>query len=197
MILVFPASMLMADVNSVMLQSKGKVTVNGKAAAKSTAVFAGDAVRTADESFASISTKGSTALLLANSEAKFSSQAVELTAGRAAVTTSNGMKAKAGKLTIAPAIDVNTSFQVTLNQGKVEVVALEGKVSVSDGKQTILLEKGEQLAAASTGMEDVPVAKNSIAAGALIALIAAIAAASAAVAIATTRDKQDTSPSTF
>ena len=82
-------------------------------------------------------------------------------------------------------------------KGSVRVSALAGRLSISDGKQVILLDPGRQLTTAPAGMPGVPQGASSLTGAAIALIVAVVGGVSAAAAIASTRTREDTSPSTF
>jgi ferric-dicitrate binding protein FerR (iron transport regulator) len=54
------------------------------------------------------------------------------------------MTTRAGGVTVSPASNALTEFEVTDLNGTVQIVARKGDVSVSDGSQTSTLAQGEQ-----------------------------------------------------
>ncbi|MGH9601874.1 MAG: hypothetical protein ACRD24_05740 [Terriglobales bacterium] len=188
---------LMADVQAAMLYAKGKTTVNGNLVDRSTAVFAGDQVRTGKDSTVSIALQGSNVSVMANSGVVFGNNTLTVSEGGATVVTSRGLTASVGGLRIAPAEGQKARFVVAHIDGKVRVSALEGRLSISDGKQTTMLDSGRQLTTAGRSLGNAPAGANSLAGAAIVILVAVVAGASIGTIIATTGDEPDTSPSTF
>src|ERR1700686_2249552 len=102
--LVFPVQvMLAAETASAILYTNGVAWLNGSEVPKSSAVFSGDLLQTRPGSTASIQSNGSNVAVLADTLVKFEGPAVELEHGTVRVTTSRGMAARAGDVTIKPA----------------------------------------------------------------------------------------------
>ncbi len=80
--------------------------------AKTVAMFSGDMLQTRPDSTASIQSNGSSVMVMADSLVKFEGPAVEIEHGGVRVTTSRGMAARAGDVTIKPAGASWTEFQV-------------------------------------------------------------------------------------
>jgi len=144
MVAVFPASMLAADSGAAMLYTRGTAWLNGGAVPHSSAIFSGDLVQTRTDSVANINAAGSNVIVLADSLVKFESQMVSLEHGSVTVATSKGMSTKAGEVTVSPASDAWTEFQVTDTNGTVQIVAQKGDVSVSDQSGTTTLAQGQE-----------------------------------------------------
>ena len=144
LILIVPASMFAADSGSAMLYAKGTAWLNGSSVPKTSAVFPGDLVQTKTDSVANINAAGSNVIILSDSLVKFEGAAVSIEHGSVTVATSKGMTTRAGEVTISPASNALTEFDVSDLNGTVQIVARKGDLSVSDGSQTSTLAQGEQ-----------------------------------------------------
>jgi len=67
---------------------------------------------------------------------------VELEHGAVRVTTSRGMAARAGDVTVKPAANAWTEFQVTDVDGRVQIAANKGDLTVQDDKGTTTVAQG-------------------------------------------------------
>ena len=135
--ILFPAQVMLAgETASAMLYTNGSAWLNGSEVPKSAAVFSGDLLQTRPDSTASIQSSGSNVMVLADSLVKFEGPAVELEHGAVRVTTSRGLAARAGDLTVKPAANSWTEFQVTDVDGRVQIAANKGDVTVQDDKGT-------------------------------------------------------------
>src|SRR5271156_643327 len=135
--ILFPAQMMLAgETASAMLYTNGSAWLNGSEGPKSAAVFSGDMLQTRQDSTASIQSKGSSVMVLADSLVKFEGPAVELEHGAVRVTTSLGLEARAGEVTVKPVNNSWTEFQVTDVDGRVQIAANKGDVSVQDAQGT-------------------------------------------------------------
>jgi len=148
LIAITPASLVAADVDSgaAMLYGSGKGTVwlNGKALPRSSAVFPGDLIQTQTESLATLDASGSGVIVLQGSLVKFEGNAVSVEHGGVSVATSKGMVALAREVTVTPASNSWTEFEVVDADGTVEIVAGKGNVNVNCGTSTANLSEGEQ-----------------------------------------------------
>jgi hypothetical protein len=145
MIGVFPLSLMAADSRAAMLYANGTAWINGGTVPRSSAIFPGDLVQTQSDSMAHINASGSSVMILANSLVKFEGAAVSLEHGGVSVATSKGMVTRAGEVTVAPATDAWTEFEVADLDGTVQIVARKGDVSISDGTgASSTLAQGEQ-----------------------------------------------------
>ena len=127
-----------------MLYTKGTAWLNGATVPRSSAIFSGDLVQTRPDSVANINGAGSNVIVLADSLVKFESETVSLQHGSVTVATSKGMSTRAGEVTVSPASDAWTEFQVTDTNGTVRIVAQKGDVTVSDQSGTTTVPQGQQ-----------------------------------------------------
>src|SRR6202165_5966294 len=145
LLILFPAQMMLAgETASAMLYTNGAAWVKGSEVLKSAAVFSGDMLQTRPDSTASIQSNGSSVMVLADSLVKFEGPAVELEHGAVRVTTSRGLAARAGEVTVKPAANTWTEFQVTDVDGRVQIAANKGDVTVQDEKGTTTVTQGQQ-----------------------------------------------------
>jgi hypothetical protein len=144
MIVVTPAALVAADSGGAILYGKGPVWLNGKPLPRSSAVFPGDLIQTQPESLATLDAPGSGVIVLPDSLVKFGANAVSLEHGSVSVATSHGMVALAREVTVTPASDKWTEFEVVDVNGTVQVIASKGEVNVNCGKGTATLSEGDQ-----------------------------------------------------
>src|SRR6202790_4661649 len=143
--ILFPAQVMLAgETASAMLYTNGAAWLNGSEVPKSSAVFSGDMLQTRRDSTASIQSNGSSVMVLADSLVKFQGLAVELEHGAVRVTTSRGLAARAGDVTVKPVSNTWTEFQVTDVDGRVQIAANKGDLTVQDDKGTTTVAQGQQ-----------------------------------------------------
>jgi hypothetical protein len=142
--MLIPAQLLAADSASAMLYSNGTAWINGGTVPKSAAVFTGDMVQTRPDSSANLSASGSSVMVLADSLVKFQGAAVEIEHGAVRVSTAHGLATRAGEVTVKPAGNTWTEFQVTDVDGQVQIVASKGDVTVQDQQGTTTVQQGQQ-----------------------------------------------------
>src|SRR5271169_4993967 len=122
--ILFPAQVMLAGATaSAMLYTNGDAWLNGSQVPKSAAVFSGDMLQTRTDSTASIQASGSNVMVLADSLVKYEGPAVEIEHGAVRVTTSSGLAAHVGEVTVKPAGNTWTEFQVKDVDGRVEIAA--------------------------------------------------------------------------
>jgi hypothetical protein len=143
--ILFPAQVMLAgETATAMLYTNGAAWLNGSEVPKSAAVFSGDMLQTRQDSSASIQSNGSSVMVLADSLVKFEGPVVELEHGAVRVTTSRGLATHVGDVTVKPAADTWTEFQVTDTNGQVQIAANKGDVTVQDDKGTTTVTQGQQ-----------------------------------------------------
>lgn len=142
--LLVPMQLLAADSASAMLYTSGSAWLNGAEVPKSAAVFAGDLVQTRADSSANINAAGSSVMVLSDSLVKFQGPTVEVEHGAVRVATSSGLAAQAGEVTVKPAGNTWTEFQVTDVDGQVQIAANKGDLTIQDQQGTTTLSQGQQ-----------------------------------------------------
>jgi len=140
----FPLQMFGGETASAMLYTIGSAWVNGSEVPKTVAMFAGDLLQTRADSTASIQSNGSNVTVMADSLVKFEGPSVEIEHGGVRVTTSRGMAARAGDVTVKPAANTWTEFQVVDVDGRVQIAANKGDVTVQDDQGTTTVAQGQQ-----------------------------------------------------
>ena len=150
-----PASLLAADADpgGAMLYGRGKeaVLLNGKPLPRSSAVFPGDLIQTPPESVATLDAPGSGVVVYPDSVVKFEQNSVSLQHGSVSVATSKRMVALAHQMTVTPASDAWTEFEVADTNGSTRVIASKGSVDVNCGKSTASLSEGDEVTGDAAG----------------------------------------------
>lgn len=137
MTLVFPLSM-MAGTPAAMAVPSGSVTVNGNAFAHPAAIFAGDRVDTTEGTLA-MTMAGSSVQVGSKSSVQLASNRLQIASGGARILTTSGMAGQVRNLSVRPASDARSVYTVAERNGKILVAALEGAVTLDDGRQQILV----------------------------------------------------------
>jgi hypothetical protein len=130
--------------SGAVLHASGKVQVNGAGSREITTLFSGDSIQTAEDSVANIIAGGSSVLVMPNALIKFMGNGVELTEGGVSVATSEGMAVSAYGLTITPAAQKQSKYEVAESDDSVVVAARQGNVTVADGEQTSTVPEGQE-----------------------------------------------------
>lgn len=142
--ILVPAQLMGGELASAMLYTNGSAWLNGSEVPKSAAVFAGDILQTRADTTANIQAAGSNVMVLADSLVKFQGPAVEIEHGSVRVTTSRGLAAQAGDVTVKPVANSWTEYQVTDVDGRVQIAANKGDLTVQDDKGTTTISQGQQ-----------------------------------------------------
>jgi hypothetical protein len=127
-----------------MLYTNGSAWLNGSEVPKSAAVFSGDMLQTRADSTANIQAAGSTVMVLADSLVRFQGPAIEIEHGAVRVTTSRGLAAQAGDVIVKPVSNVWTEFQVKDVDGRVQIAANKGDLTIQDDKGTTTISQGQE-----------------------------------------------------
>ena len=145
LLFLFPGSMLAADSNAAMLYTNGVAWVNGAHVPRSSsAIFSGDMLQTRADSVANINQSGSSITVLADSLVQFEGESVELEHGGVTVSTSKKVSAVAGDVSVAPAGNSWTEFNVVDTDGTVRIAARKGDLTVNYGKEVFTLAQGQE-----------------------------------------------------
>jgi len=128
------------------------VTVNGSPIERATAVFPGDKVQTGPNTVATLTSQGSAVTVGGNSSLVFSRSFVNVLCGTAMITTSRGMSARVSNLLVQPALGAQTRFEISQNEGQLQIIAREGTLAIDNGATTTSLQPGRMLTAHATCM---------------------------------------------
>ena len=151
MIVIFPAALFAADQPAAMFYSHGAALLNGNSIARSSAIFSGDLVQTNAHSVANINATGSTVLVLNDSLVRYEGSAVKLERGGLSISTSKLLGTRAGDVTVSPAASVWTEFEVRDVDGRVQIAARKGDLTISDNTGTTTLAQGQQTTREESG----------------------------------------------
>ena len=139
-----PAALFAADTNAAMLYENGTTWVNGSSIPNASAIFAGDLVQTKSDSVASINAPGSVITVQPDSLIQFESSSVKLEHGTVTVSTSKAMSAQAGEVSVTPASNAWTEFDVKHADGTVQIAARKGDLLLKDETGTSTLAEGQE-----------------------------------------------------
>ena len=152
LVVLFPASLVLADATSAMLNASGNVSVNGTPIERATAIFPGDKVQTGPNAIATLTSEGSSVTVPGNSSLVFSRSFVNVLCGTAMVATRRGMSVRVSNLLVQPARGVPARFQITQSEGQLQIIAREGTLAIDNGATTSALQAGRMLTAPATCM---------------------------------------------
>ena len=145
LVVVFPASLMMADATSAMLIGSGGVSVNGSPIERATAVFPGDKVQTGPNAMATLTSEGSSVTVPGNSSLIFTKNFVNVLCGTAVVSTTHGLPVRVSHMLVQPARGAQSRFQVTQKEGELQIIAREGSLAIDNGSSTSALQAGRML----------------------------------------------------
>ena len=144
MVIVLPAVLSAADQPAAMLYSHGTAMLNGNTIARSSALFSGDLVQTNADSVANINATGSSVLVLNESLVQYEGSTLKLEHGGVAISTSKLLATRAGDVKVSPVATVWTEFEVRDVDGKVQITARKGDLTISDNTGTTTLAQGQE-----------------------------------------------------
>jgi hypothetical protein len=145
MVVIFPAALFAAEPSpAAMLYAHGTTMLNGSTVPRSSALFSGDLVQTNADSVANINATGSTVLILNNSLVQYEGDAVKLEHGGVTVSTSKLLATHVGGVTVTPTAGVWTEFEVRDVDGRVQIAARKGDLTISDRTGIATLAQGQQ-----------------------------------------------------
>lgn len=154
LLFLFPGSMFAADTTAAMLYTNGAAWVNGTHVPRaSSAIFSGDLLQTRSDSVANINEPGSSVTVLSDSLVQFQGTSVDIDHGGVTVSTSKGMAATAGDVKVTPATYAWTEFNVIDVDGNVRIAARKGDLTITDGKDTMTLQQGQETTKAESSQD--------------------------------------------
>ena len=144
LLLMLPGSLMAADSGAAMLYADGAAWLNGSNVPKSSAIFSGDLVQTNGDSVANINATGSSVLVMNDSLVQYEGSALKLEHGGITISTSKLLAAHAGDVKVTPAASSWTEFDVKDVDGRVQIVARKGDLTISDDTGTSTLAEGQE-----------------------------------------------------
>ena len=144
-VLTFPAGLFAGEMTpAAMLYSHGGTMLNGTSVPRSSALFSGDLIQTGTDSVANINATGSTVMVLNDSLIQYEGDSLKLEHGGVSISTSKSMSANAGDVKVSPAKGVLTEFEIRDVDGRVQIAARKGDLSVTDQNGTSTLPQGQE-----------------------------------------------------
>jgi len=101
-------------------------------------------VQTNADSAANINASGSIVLILNDSLVQYEGSTVKLEHGGVTISTSKSLATRAGDVTVSPAASVWTEFEVRDVDGRVQIAARKGDLTIGDDTGTTTLPQGQQ-----------------------------------------------------
>ncbi len=189
MIAVLPLQLAAGNAVGV-LTSTGTVLVDNRQVSSRDEVFAGEVVQTKANSKAVVSTHGKTVSVAQNSSVRFVTDAVELQSGAVLVASTGGV-VRIGNAVVTADSAHPSKFLARKINGEVQVLALEGSVSVNDGQETTQVPATKGVSIGSPGKHLSWLLNDDI--GILIVVAAAVAAG-VAVGVVNAQNAKPVSP---
>lgn len=144
LILLLFAASLLAESPAAMVYGAGGVLLNGANMPQSAAVFAGDRITTLATGAVVLTLAGSSVTVDANSSVAYGDPVLELLSGSATIATEHGLRTRAGALEIVPTTkNGRAKYEVSIANGKVSVIVLEGSVAITENGVGTVLSQGE------------------------------------------------------
>jgi hypothetical protein len=143
-VVILSAAVFAADQPAAMLYSHGTALLNGNSIERSSALFSGDLVQTNADSVANINATGSSILVLNDSLVQYEGSGLKLEHGGVSISTSKPLVTRVGNVTVSPVSGVWTEFEVRDVDGRVQIAARKGDLSVSDDSGTATLAQGQE-----------------------------------------------------
>jgi hypothetical protein len=155
LVVILPGSLLAADNGAamvytnrstydVLMKSDYGTFVNGTGIPKSSAIFPGDLIQTRPDALANIITTGTNVVVYYDSLIEYQGDKIRMDRGGMTIATSKGMSMQAGDVTVRPAVNTQTEFEVTDVDGTLHVVAHKGDLLIADDAGTRTLPEGQQ-----------------------------------------------------
>lgn len=141
MLLVFPASMVIAESQAALAIANGIAALNGTAMHSTTTIFSGDLLETGANSALTINTNGSTILIGANSRVHYFGDSIDLHMGSTQINTSKNLKVETETIKIAPN-STSAKFRVERVPRMVMIAALEKELRVDNNGEVTVLPPG-------------------------------------------------------
>ena len=143
-VVILSGALFAADQPAAMLYSHGTALLNGNSMERSSALFSGDLVQTNADSVANINAAGSSVLVLNDSLVQYEGSGLKLEHGGVSISTSKLLATRVGNVTVSPVSGVWTEFDVRDVDGRVQIAARKGDLSVSDDAGTTTLAQGQE-----------------------------------------------------
>jgi hypothetical protein len=143
LLLVFPATVMVAEGNAALLSGAGIVKVNDVQVAQSSTIYPGDKVWTGKDATAILTAKSAVMVLASDSVLLYEGRKLQVEQGRVLITTQPGTEVQFANLTITP--QSPAKFQVEKSGSTAAVAALEGTLEVSDGAHQVILPGGKRM----------------------------------------------------
>ena len=144
MVIILPSSVVMATAPSAILYANGPVSVNGTVVVRSTSVFDGDRIVTRNNAAGTLSMSGTAVLVQGDTAIVFGKAGLQIHYGGASIKTTQGMAASVGDIQVVP-LATAVRYRVVEDKGVVNIVALEGNLTIQQGSRNLALAAGNSI----------------------------------------------------
>ena len=136
LLFLMPATTMATNSVGMIHVSGVDATIDGRPCQAVDMGFEGERLATGANSKATVTSRGTTVSVSSNTSVKLGAKALELIAGSVVVSSDAGTSTKIENLTISTPPGVHAKFLAKRVNDELQLLALEGKVDLSDGQQT-------------------------------------------------------------
>jgi hypothetical protein len=136
LLFLMPATTMATNAVGMIHVSGVDATIDGRPCRAVDMGFDGERLATGANSKATVTSRGTTVSVSSNTSVKLGAKALELIDGSVVVSSDAGTSTKIENLTISTLPGVHAKFLAKRVNDELQLLALEGKVDLSDGQQT-------------------------------------------------------------
>jgi hypothetical protein len=136
LVFLMPASGMAATTAGMIHVSGTDATLDGRSCSAVNVGYDGERLATGANSKATITSRGAIASLSSNTSVRLGARALELLIGSVVVSSDAGSSTKVENLTLSTPTGMHAKFLAQRSNGELQLLALEGRVDVSDGQET-------------------------------------------------------------
>jgi len=136
LLFLMPATTMATNSVGMIHVSGVDATIDGRPCRAVDMGFEGERLATGANSKATVTSRGTVVSVASNTSVKLGAKALELIAGSVVVSSDAGTSTKIENLTISTPPGVHAKFLAKRVNDELQLLALEGKVDLSDGQQT-------------------------------------------------------------
>ena len=136
LLFLMPATTMATNVVGMIHVSGVDATIDGRPCHAVDMGFDGERLATGANSKATVTSRGTTVSVSSNTSVKLGAKALELIGGSVVVSSDAGTSTKIENLTVSTLPGVHARFLAKRVNDELQLLALEGKVDLSDGQQS-------------------------------------------------------------
>lgn len=136
LLFLMPATTMATNSVGMIHVSGVDATIDGRPCQAVDMGFEGERLATGANSKATVTSRGTTVSVSSNTSVKLGAKALELIAGSVVVSSDAGTSTKIENLTVSTLPGVHAKFLAKRVNDELQLLALEGKVDLSDGQQS-------------------------------------------------------------